>query len=231
MDAEQQRATIRHLFTRIARRYDLLNRLMSLGQDQRWRAEAIAALRLPPHAHVLDVATGTGDVALMLSRTHAEARVTGLDLTFAMVREAQRKDKAQRVAWCVGDGLALPFPDGYFDGVISAFMLRNVPDVRRAFLEQVRVLRSGGRLACLEMTWPQRFPMAQAFRLYFFHWTPWLGRLLSGDEAAYRYLPHSVERFMPLQEVVKLLHDVGLQDVTHRLRMGGTVVIYAGRKP
>lgn len=231
MEAEQQKATIRHLFTRIARRYDLLNRLMSLGQDQRWRAEAIAALRLPPHANVLDVATGTGDVALKLSRTHSDAHVTGLDLTFAMVREAQRKDKDHRVAWCVGDGLALPFPDAHFDGVVSAFMLRNVPDVRRAFLEQARVLRPGGRLACLEMTWPRRFPMAQLFRLYFFHWTPWLGRLLSGDQAAYRYLPRSVEGFMPPQEVVKRLQEVGMQDVTYRLRMGGTVVVYTGRKP
>ncbi len=231
VEAEQQKATIRQLFTRIARRYDLLNRLMSLGQDQRWRAEAIAALQLPPRARVLDVATGTGDVALLLKRTHPDASIAGLDLTPAMVTLAQRKDTARAMAWLVGDALALPFAEASFDGVISAFMLRNVPDVRQAFHEQVRVLRSGGRLACLEMTWPRRFPMAQLFRAYFFYWTPFLGRLLSGDHAAYRYLPRSVAGFMPPDAVVSLLEGAGLSDVTYRLRMGGTVALYTGRKP
>ncbi len=231
VEPEQQKATIRRLFTRIAARYDLLNRLMSLGQDQRWRAEAIAALQLPAQARVLDVATGTGDVALMLRHRHPAAHVMGLDLTPAMVERAQQKDTAGDVAWCVGDGLALPFPTGSFDGVISAFMLRNVPDVHQALAEQVRVLRHGGRLACLEMTWPRRFPMAQLFSIYFFHWTPFLGGMLSGDSAAYRYLPRSVAGFMPPAAVQGILQELGLQDVRYRLRMGGTVALYTGRKP
>ncbi len=231
MDPEEQKAKIRQLFTRIARRYDLLNRLMSLGQDQRWRAEAIAALKLAARARVLDVATGTGDVALMIRRRYPESEVIGLDLTPAMVAGAQAKDPKETVAWCVGDGLALPFPAAVFDGVISAFMLRNVPDVLTALREQVRVLKSGGRLACLEMTWPKRFPLAQLFSVYFFHWTPLMGRLLAGDEAAYRYLPRSVANFIPPEQVCHMLQTAGLEEVQVRFRMGGTVALYTGRKP
>ncbi len=231
MDPEQQKASIRQLFTRIAASYDRLNRLMSLGQDQRWRAEAITALALPPQARILDVATGTGDVALMLRRRHPDSEVIGLDLTPAMVARAQRKDPGGTVAWCVGDGLALPFADRSFDGVISAFMLRNVPDVRAALAEQVRVVKPGGRVVCLEMTWPRRFPMAQLFKLYFFYWTPFMGKLISGDGVAYRYLPRSVAGFIPPEQVCALLSGLGLEEVQYRLCMGGTVVLYSGRKP
>jgi len=231
VDPEEQKAKIQQLFTRIARRYDLLNRLMSLGQDQRWRAQAIASLQLPARARVLDVATGTGDVALMIQRQYPESEVIGLDLTPAMVAGAQAKDTQRRVAWCVGDGLALPFPAASFDGVISAFMLRNVPDVPMALREQVRVLKSGGRLACLEMTWPKRFPMAQLFSVYFFHWTPLMGRLLAGDEAAYRYLPRSVATFIPPDQVCHILRAVGLEEVQVQFQMGGTVALYTGWKP
>ena len=235
-DAQRQKTAIRELFTRIAARYDRVNRLLSLGQDQHWRKEALALAltTLPPDGTLLDVATGTGDVALLARQLYPGRRIVGVDLTPAMVALARQKSAGAegdtQPQWSVGDGLALPFPDNACDAVISAFMLRNVPDVTLAFAEQTRVVRHGGRVVCLEMTWPRRFPMSWLFKGYFFGWAQLVGRALSGDREAYAYLPRSVRGFSSPETVAQRMRDVGLKDVSWRLRMWGTVAIYAGRK-
>lgn len=233
-DAQRQKTAIRELFTRIAARYDRVNRFISLGQDHRWRKEALALTALPPDGTLLDVATGTGDVALLARQLYPGRRIVGVDLTPAMAALARQKSAGAegdaRPHWSVGDGLALPFPNNACDAVISAFMLRNVPDVTQAFAEQTRVVRHGGRVVSLEMTWPRRFPMSWLFKVYFFGWAPLVGRVLGGDREAYAYLPRSVRGFSRPETVAQRMRFVGLKDVSWRLRMWGTVAIYVGRK-
>jgi len=221
---------MRVLFKRIAARYDLLNRLLSLGQDRGWRQTLLTLTELPPTGKLLDVATGTGDVALLAQHRYPQAQVVGADLTSAMLRIAQTKVDADAIQWVQADGLTLAFPDNYFDAVTSSFMLRNVPDVTQALREQRRVTRFGGRVACLEMSWPQHLPWRWIFGLYFLGWSPLLGGILSGNWEAYRYLPRSVKSFMPPEAVAQQMRAVGLREVHYQLRMGGAVGIYVGVK-
>ncbi|MBN1260185.1 MAG: ubiquinone/menaquinone biosynthesis methyltransferase [Anaerolineae bacterium] len=229
-EGQQQKAAMRRMFARIAHRYDLVNRLISLGQDQRLRRQALRMTRIPPTGRLLDVATGTGDVALMASQIYPEAHITGIDLTPEMIQPARSKTGRPSMGWGVGDGLRLPFPDRAFDAVISAFMMRNVPDVEQALAEQVRVVRPGGYVVCLEMSWPQRFPMSLLFKWYFFGWTPLIGRLISGEADAYTYLPRSVKAFRSPETMARHMLDVNLRDVVWKRMMFGTAVIYAGQK-
>lgn len=239
---QRQKTLVRDLFTGIAEHYDRVNRLISLGQDQRWRRKALVAAALPAGGGLLDVATGTGDMALLACRQRDDLRVVGTDLTPAMLVRAQAKARALSAGdvggegrlllpLVVSDGLALAFSDHAFDAVTSAFMMRNVPDVVQAFREQARVVRSGGRVVCLEMTWPRWFPMNWLFRLYFFIVPPILGKLLTGKRMPYRYLPRSVEGFLDPRSLAQRMEQAGLHEVTWRSMMLGTVVLHTGRKP
>ncbi len=226
-----QKIRIRNLFARIALHYDRVNHIISLGQDQHWRAVALDMAELSSGARLLDVATGTGDIAIMAREIDPEIRVVGTDLTPAMLIQAQKKAYHQPLPWVIGDGLALAFAIDSFDAVISAFMMRNVPDVTQALREQLRVVRPGGRVVCLEMTWPQGFPMNWLFKSYFYSLPPLLGRFISGDKQAYRYLPRSVEKFLTPKEMAAAMKKVGLSQVSWRLLMLGTVAIHTGVKP
>jgi demethylmenaquinone methyltransferase / 2-methoxy-6-polyprenyl-1,4-benzoquinol methylase len=238
IDADRhQRYAIRELFTRIAPGYDRLNRILSLGQDQRWRRAALNAAcagmePTVPVPRLLDVATGTGDMALLALEQYPGWQVVGIDLTRGMLREACAKAQARNVALPVstGDGGALPFAADSFSAVTSAFMMRNVPDVALAFREQVRVVRPGGRVVCLEMSWPRRIPMRWLFGLYFFVVPPLLGRLVLGERQAYRYLPRSVRSFADPASLAQVMQHAGLRDVSWRALMGGTVIIHTGIK-
>lgn len=228
-----QKRTISTLFTRIAPSYDTINRILSLGQDQNWRKHALARAQVPAGGKLLDIATGTGDVALLAADRLAGAQIVGADLTLAMLDVARRKAQtkaAQRVAWVNSDGLALAFPDDTFDAVISVFMLRNVPDVAQAFTEQVRVVRPGGRVVCVEMTWPQRFPLTWFFWLYFFGVAPLLGQLIAKNRAAYTYLPQSVKQFPAPAATAKVMEAAGLREVSWEMKMLGTVAVFGGVK-
>ncbi len=218
-------------FAAVARRYDALNRLMSLGRDLHWRRLAAAAMSPAPGDRVLDVGVGTGDMALALLRRQPEAAVVGLDLSEEMMRLGREKPGGAAIRLVRGDGLRLPFPDTTFDGVVSAFLLRNVPDPLAALSEQRRVLRPGGRLVCLEMTWPRSPLFSALFRLYFFGIVPPLAGALSGQRAAYRYLPRSVERFMGPEELKAALERVGVTGVRYRMLMGGSVALHVGTRP
>jgi demethylmenaquinone methyltransferase/2-methoxy-6-polyprenyl-1,4-benzoquinol methylase len=226
-----QKQLVRNLFRRIAADYDRVNRIISLGQDQRWRKAALSMAHVPPGGRVLDVATGTGDMALLARDQPGEPYVVGADLTIAMLQEAARKVVGRGIPLVGSDGLALAFSDGAFDVVTSAFMMRNVPDVKAALLEQYRVVRPGGRVVCLEITWPQRFPMAQLFGLYFFGLPPILGQLLAGAREPYRYLPRSVRHFMEPSALARIMEEVGLRDVSWVSMMLGTVAVHTGVKP
>jgi demethylmenaquinone methyltransferase/2-methoxy-6-polyprenyl-1,4-benzoquinol methylase len=197
------------MFDAIAARYDLLNRVLSLGLDRRWRAETVAALGLAPGARVLDVATGTADLAIALAGAGAE--VVGLDASPRMLALAARKiaRRGHRVRLVEGDALALPFPDGSFDAVAIAFGIRNLPDRPAALGAMRRVLRAGGRLAVLELAEPRGGVLGPLARFHIREVVPRLGALLS-RAPEYRYLQRSVAAFPPAAEFAARLGAAGL---------------------
>jgi demethylmenaquinone methyltransferase/2-methoxy-6-polyprenyl-1,4-benzoquinol methylase len=220
------------MFTRIAGRYDLMNALMTGGRHHAWRRVAAAAAARAPAGPVLDLATGTADLALAVRTAAPERLVVGADFAEGMLRLARGKvAPATRVVLVAADALALPFPDGTFACVTSAFLLRNLADLAAGLAEMRRVTQPGGSVVALEITQPTLPVWRDLFRLYFHHLVPALGALVSGDRAAYTYLPRSVERFVTPPELARLMRGVGLWDVTVT-RLGlGTVTIHVGRVP
>jgi demethylmenaquinone methyltransferase / 2-methoxy-6-polyprenyl-1,4-benzoquinol methylase len=207
------------MFDRIAPVYDVMNRVMTAGLDQRWRRETVKAV-VRPGDRVLDAACGTGDLAIIAAK--AGAKVTGLDFSEAMLERARRK--AADVDWIRGDLLALPFEDESFDAATVGFGVRNVADLPRAIEELRRVLRSGGRIGILEITRP-RGPLRFFYSLWFDRIVPLLGKVLPGGEA-YTYLPASVRRFPGPDDLAAQM--AGFRDVRYRLFAGGIVALHTG---
>jgi len=201
------------MFDAIAERYDLLNRIISLGVDQGWRRKTVDALELQPGHRVLDIATGTGDLALAVLGRTPDVRVVGLDPSPKMLEVAERKLAArgvgERAELVLGEAESLPFPDGHFDGVTVAFGIRNVPDRPRALAEMARVVRPGGRVAILELSEPRRGAMGALARFHIHTVVPRIGALLSGSRE-YRYLEQSIARFPPPEEFVDMMKAAGL---------------------
>jgi demethylmenaquinone methyltransferase/2-methoxy-6-polyprenyl-1,4-benzoquinol methylase len=224
----EKRSYVRRMFTAIAPRYDLMNRLMTLGRDQAWRRTVIRLCNLPPGGRLLDVATGTGDIAYEALRLDASVRPVGVDLTREMMIYGQGKQPGLSFPFAEGDALALPFADNTFDAACSGFMMRNVVDIRAAFAEQARVVKPGGRVVCLEISLPRTPIFSQLFRFYFFKLVPIIGGLISGQREAYTYLPHSAVPLPPPDELAAIMRSVGLRDVRYRMAMLGTVSIHWG---
>jgi demethylmenaquinone methyltransferase/2-methoxy-6-polyprenyl-1,4-benzoquinol methylase len=226
---------VRAMFGRVVRRYDLVNRLMTGGRDVVWRRlVAKTAITGGRRERVLDVATGTGDLAIALADAGAK-QVVGVDFVAGMLVAASRKPgvrgESNRVHVAVGDALRLPFSDGSFDACTVSFGLRNMADYEAAVREMSRVLRPGGRFVCLELT-PYRVPVLNwLFGWYFRTVVPLIGGLLSGDRAAYRYLPASVAAFPSADELSALMTRAGLSDARYRLFGGGTVAMHVGERP
>jgi demethylmenaquinone methyltransferase/2-methoxy-6-polyprenyl-1,4-benzoquinol methylase len=223
------------MFTDIAPRYDLMNRLMTLGRDQVWRRTVVRLCNLPRGGRLLDVATGTGDIGYEALKQDASTRVVGMDLTREMMVRGRGKVAGLSFPFAEGDALALPFGDGAFDAVTSGFMMRNVTDIRRAFEEQARVVKPGGRVICLEITLPTTPVFGALFRFYFFKVVPLAGGIISGQRAAYTYLPHSALQFPRPVELAQIMTSAGLRDVRYRLAMPGmagvgTVAVHWGTK-
>ena len=223
-------AVVRTMFDRIVPRYDLMNHLMTFGMDFCWR-KMIARRAAAMGDRVLDVATGTGDVAFEIRGAGAR-EVTGLDFSPEMIAAAEAKARARDsdITFLIGDAMALPFPDDVFDACTVSFGLRNMPDYQAAIAEMTRVLRPGGKFICLEMT-PYRKPvLGRLFSLYFEQIMPIVGGLLSGDTAAYRYLPKSVAAFPTSTQLVMLMRAAGLTNTHVTILGGGTVAIHTGMK-
>jgi len=210
---------VRTMFDRIAPVYDLMNRAMTAGLDQRWRRLAVR-LTVRPGDRVLDACCGTGDLAL--AARDAGAEVVGLDFSEPMLQRARRKGPG--LEWVQGDLLALPFDDGSFDAATVGFGVRNVADLERGLAELARVVRPGGRLAILEITTP-RGPLKPFYKLWFDVLIPLAGKVLPGGKA-YTYLPASVRRFPGPEELSRLLEARGFTDVSHRLLAGGIVALH-----
>lgn len=196
------------MFDRIAHRYDLLNRILSLGIDQGWRRRTVRALELDAGARVLDVATGTGDLARLVLEAHPDARVVGLDPSTRMLELARRK--VPGAAFDVGDAERLPYADASFDAACMAFGIRNVPDRGAALAELARVVRPGGRVAILELSEPRAGVLAPLARFHIRTLVPRVGALLSGSRE-YRYLQESIAAFPPSREFGALMAASGLE--------------------
>jgi demethylmenaquinone methyltransferase/2-methoxy-6-polyprenyl-1,4-benzoquinol methylase len=216
------------MFDRIAARYDLLNRLISLGIDTSWRRRTVSALDVQPQSRVLDLATGTGDLAIEVAK-RTDAAVIGVDPSQGMLRIADRKIRAQRlhdrIELDVGTAESLPFPDQTFDAACMAFGIRNVPDRPRGLRELFRVLKPGGRLAILELSEPQPGLFAPLARFHVHTMVPWLGSLLSGARE-YRYLQRSIAAFPPPSAFSALLVQAGFETQPPRPLTLGVVHLY-----
>jgi demethylmenaquinone methyltransferase / 2-methoxy-6-polyprenyl-1,4-benzoquinol methylase len=222
-------ADVQAMFDRIAPRYDLLNRLMSLGLDRRWRRAAAAAADLSIGGAALDLCTGTGELALDLAdRVGPHGGVVGLDFSEAMLARARAKGAThQEVRFVAGDALELPFEDGRFDAATVAFGARNLEDLDRGLREMARVVRPRGRVVVLDITTPRRLRALHA--LWFDRVVPRLGALVSGDRTAYSYLPASAKRFPAPPELAGRMAAAGLDEVAWRTFMGGIVALHHGR--
>jgi len=225
---------IRRMFDRIVPRYDLMNRVMTGGRDAVWRTmvarQAVAAH--PEGARVLDIATGTGDLAFALREAGA-SEVIGVDFSREMILSA--RDKARRKGdpstFLIADALCLPFEDATFDACTVSFGLRNMADYDAALREMTRILRPGGMFICLEMTPFQRPIVGPLFHVYFERVVPIVGGLLSGNLAAYRYLPRSVVAFPAAHDLAERMRGIGLEDVQYSLLGLGAVAIHSGKRP
>ena len=228
-----KREQVEHMFDAIAPKYDLLNRLFSLGIDQGWRRKVIRMVKARPVAHLLDVATGTADLAIMAARKGAAPQVTGVDISEGMLSHGRVKVKADgldgRVTLLRADSAALPFADGSFDAATVAFGARNFEDLELGLREMLRVLKPDGRLFVLEFSKPRGTVMGALFRFYFHRVMPAIGRLVSRDSAAYTYLPQSVDAFPSGTDFVRVLERCGARDAKALTVTGGIATIYSAR--
>jgi demethylmenaquinone methyltransferase/2-methoxy-6-polyprenyl-1,4-benzoquinol methylase len=225
----EKTAAVREIFTRIAPRYDLMNRLMTGWQDTAWRREAISRAHLAPGARILDLGAGTGDLSREALRQQPDSFVVAADFTLEMMRVG--KSNSNTVPhWLAADALRLPFPDNQFDAVVSGFLLRNVRDVPQALREQRRVLRPCGWIAALDTTRPGISLLTPLIRLHMRYVIPLLGRLVTGHRDAYEYLPNSSETFLSAEELAKCMEEAGFEQVGFRRRNAGTIAIHWGQK-
>lgn len=220
------------MFNRIAHRYDLLNRLLSCGQDIRWRNRLATMVPNQSVTEVLDLATGTGDLLLTLARSTEGVRGFGLDMAADMLSIARQKiKKAQmehRLALVRADGIALPFADQSFHLTTIAFGIRNIPDYETAVREMRRVLLPGGRALILEFSLPSNRLLRASYLLYFRHVLPRIGAIVSGDRFAYRYLNQTVETFPYGDEFAELMRGAGFSEVRQHSLTFGVATIYEG---
>jgi demethylmenaquinone methyltransferase/2-methoxy-6-polyprenyl-1,4-benzoquinol methylase len=218
------------MFDRIARVYDRMNAVMTAGLDQRWRERAVDLAGVGPGDRALDVATGTGELALALARRVAPGgSVVGSDFSEGMLELARRK-AAPAVTFEWGNALELPYPDGSFAAATVGFGARNFSDLDRGLAEMARVVRPGGRVVVLEITTPRKPPLSTFFSLWFDRVVPLLGRV-AGDPDAYSYLPSSVRRFPGPEGLAARMAAAGLRDVRWVLTAGGIIAIHAGTRP
>jgi demethylmenaquinone methyltransferase/2-methoxy-6-polyprenyl-1,4-benzoquinol methylase len=222
------------MFDAIAPRYDLLNHLLSAGLDRRWRTRAVRALELPRGASVLDLCTGTADLALAIAGSAADARVVGVDFAGGMLRLGLDKVRAagmdSRIHLVRGDAARIPLAGGCCDGATVAFGIRNVSEPERALAELARVLRPGGRLAILEFAEPRIPGLRTIYSLYFRFVLPAIGRLISHHESAYSYLPASVGSFPPPRRFVEMCEAAGFSSVRAVPLSLGIVYLYVAQR-
>lgn len=224
----QERASyVQTMFTRIAKRYDLMNRLMTAGQDVRWRRQVVQLAQLRDGASLLDLGTGTGDLAREALTQSPLAKVIAADFTLEMMRVGKRNG---HLNFSTADALRLPFNDASFNAVVSGFLMRNVIDLQKGLQEQYRVLKNGGRIVILDTTRPKKNLLSPFIWLHMHFVIPTLGGLLTGVREAYRYLPETTEGFVTAEELASRMAAVGFRKVNYKRFMFGTIAIHWAEK-
>lgn len=221
---------VQAMFGRIAKRYDLLNRLMTFGQDVYWRKEAIRRLELEPKANVIDLGSGTGDIAFEIANQFPEAFVVASDFTAEMVFVGKDRPDGHKVSWVIADAQNLPFEKGCFDGAISGFLLRNVPDIDRTLNEHYRILSPTGHIVSLDTTPPRKNLLRPFLEFHLHTIIPLMGKLIAGDAEAYTYLPSSTEKFLNTEKLAERFKRANFKQVGFLRRMLGTIAIHWGKK-
>jgi demethylmenaquinone methyltransferase/2-methoxy-6-polyprenyl-1,4-benzoquinol methylase len=234
MTASLDKSRTPEMFSRIARRYDLLNRLLSLNIDRSWRRRLVERSGLSIGGRVLDVCAGTGDVAFAFARHSEPAEIVCVDLSREMLaigeEKARRRGLYGRVRFVEGDALRLPFDDRRFDAVSIAFGLRNLPDYPAGVSEMRRVLAPGGRLLVLEFAPPSRDLYRRGYSFYLGRLVPFVGGVVSGSREAYEYLASSVGDFLAGEKVIELFEKAGLKNASATPMTGGIVYLYTGER-
>lgn len=227
LTGQERSKYVQSMFTKIAHRYDLMNRLMTGGQDIRWRKQVIKLARLSPNTSLLDLGTGTGDLAREALLQEPQAKVTAADFTVEMMRVGKKSGNLQ---FSAADALNLPFKETTFDAVVSGFLMRNVTDIQQALKEQYRTLKPGGRIVILDTTRPKKNLLSPFIWIHMHLIIPTVGGLLSGERDAYNYLPDTTENFLTAEQLASRMIAAGFKKVNFKRLMFGTIGMHWGEK-
>ena len=223
---DQQRV----MFTRIARRYDLMNQLMSGWQDNFWRRYAMKQADLPESGRLLDIGTGTGKLALEGIRQYPSGQIIAADLTAAMMELGRSRNPGSHLNWVASETSTLPFPNNSLDAVVSGFLVRNLSEVHQALTEHYRVIKPGGKIVVLDTTRRPKSALTPIIRFYMYRFIPALSKLITGDKEAYIHLYRSTETFLRAEEMAAYLAAVGFKKVLFRKFMLGMIAVHWGEK-
>jgi len=222
---------VRNMFTQIARRYELMNKLMTAGQDRRWQRWVVNQAQLRRGEHLLDIGAGTCGIGRMALSQHGKLTVTAGDFALEMMHVGRCYSYGSQIIWCGADALNLPFRDDAFDALTSGYLMRNVNDPLAALIEQRRVLKPGGRVVCLDTSPPPRNILYPLITLHLKFGIPLLGRLVAGNSSAYQYLPQSTQSFMTPDKLANVMRLAGFANVNYRRFMFGTIAVHVGIRP
>ena len=231
IEGPEKAVRVRKMFGRISGSYDLMNRLITFGRDRSWRRYVVRKAARPKGGRLLDVGTGTGDIALEALRLDSTLSVTAADFSLRMMHVGRRRPTGQSVLWCHADALKLPFPDATFDAVTSGYLVRNVINVGLAFEEQMRVVKPGGRVVCLDTSPVPRNALRPFVLFHLKVVIPLLGHLVTRNRAAYMYLPKSTQAFVTPDQLASIMRSAGLKDISYRRFMLGTMAVHVGVRP
>ena len=227
-DKTERAAYVQDLFTRIAGRYDLMNRLMTAGRDVLWRRKMIRLIKQPANAHILDVGAGTGDLSREMHRRFPDATITAADFTLGMLLAGKNWPDIGR---STADAMQLPYTDDCFDTVVSGFLVRNVTDVDLTLKEMLRVTKPGGQVLILDMTRPRKNLLSPFINLYMNRIVPLIGTLITGQKDAYTYLPDSTQNFLRAEVLAEKMNNAGFDGVVFTILNFGTVAIHSAIVP
>jgi demethylmenaquinone methyltransferase/2-methoxy-6-polyprenyl-1,4-benzoquinol methylase len=230
LQGKARAAYVQTMFDRIAGRYNIMNRLMTGGQDTRWRRFVVQQAQIPANGRLLDLATGTGDIGFEALKAVPGLHAVGADFSLGMMRVGMLLPLGKKMDWCGADALNLPFTDNTFDAVTSGYLVRNVIDIPRSLHEQLRVLKPGGRIVVLDSAPPPQNAMRPLIEVHLRYVIPTLGRVVSGNPDAYQYLPSSTQAFKTPAELAAIMRAAGVRNVQYTTFMFGTMAVHWGEK-